>query len=132
MRCVGDMRAVDTNVLVRLLTRDDPRQADAAEAFVEGGAWVSHLALVEAAWVLDAVYGLPASRIARAIDMLLDHRDLVLHDAQTVAAALALFRERPKLGFADCMMIETARRAGHLPLGTFDRTLARVAGAQRL
>lgn len=126
------MRAVDTNVLVRLLTRDDARQADAAEAFVASGAWVSHLALVEATWVLDALYGLTADHIARAVEMLLDHRELVLQDAETVAAAVVLFRERPKLGFADCMMIETARRAGHLPLGTFDRTLVRVAGAQRL
>jgi predicted nucleic-acid-binding protein len=126
------MRAVDTNVLVRLLTRDDVRQANAAEAFVASGAWVSHLALVEAMWVLDAVYGLSADRIARAVEMLLDHRDLVLQEAETVAAALALFRERPRLGFADCMMLETARRAGHLPLGTFDQKLGRIAGAQRL
>ncbi len=41
------MRAVDTNVLVRLLARDDPKQVAAAEAFVSPGAWISHLALVE-------------------------------------------------------------------------------------
>jgi predicted nucleic-acid-binding protein len=126
------MRAVDTNVLVRLLTRDDARQATAADTFVANGAWVSHLALVEATWVLDSVYALPPSRIARAVEMLLDHRELVMQDAETVAAALVLFRERPKLGFADCMMLETARRAGHLPLGTFDQKLGRVTGAQRL
>jgi len=45
------MRAIDTNVLVRLITRDDSRQAAAAEAFVENGAWVSVLALAEATWV---------------------------------------------------------------------------------
>ncbi len=39
------MRAVDTNVLVRLLTRDDPKQLAAAEAFVKPGAWVSRLVL---------------------------------------------------------------------------------------
>ena len=42
------MRAVDTNVLVRLVTRDDRRQVAAAEAFVARGAWVSHLVLVAA------------------------------------------------------------------------------------
>jgi predicted nucleic-acid-binding protein len=42
------MRAVDTNVLVRLITRDDARQAASADAFVEKGAWVSVLALAEA------------------------------------------------------------------------------------
>jgi predicted nucleic-acid-binding protein len=64
--------------------------------------------------------------------MLLDHQELVLHDRETVAAALELFRVRPALGFSDCLVIESARKAGHLPLGTFDRNLARVDGAQRL
>ena len=50
------MRAVDTNVLVRLVTRDDARQVAAAENFVEPGAWVSHLVLAEATWVLTSVY----------------------------------------------------------------------------
>ena len=49
------MHAVDTNVLVRLLVRDDARQATAAEAFVAKGAWVSTLVLAETLWVLDAV-----------------------------------------------------------------------------
>ncbi|MFM8989278.1 MAG: hypothetical protein ACKOUS_06405, partial [Alphaproteobacteria bacterium] len=47
-----------------------------------------------------------------------------------VAASLARFRARPALGFSDCLVLETARRAGHLPLGTFDRALARVDGAK--
>ena len=74
------MRAVDTNVLVRLITRDDPRQTAAAERFVASGAWVSPLALAEAMWVLASVYELSAADQARAIGMLLDHRQLVLHD----------------------------------------------------
>ncbi|MFP5284626.1 MAG: PIN domain-containing protein, partial [Thermoanaerobaculia bacterium] len=50
------MRAVDTNVLVRLITRDDDKQTAAAEAFVASGAWVPQLALVEAMWVLASIY----------------------------------------------------------------------------
>ena len=49
------MRAVDTNVLVRLLTRDDTRQVTAAEGFVAQGAWVPQIVLVEAIWVLTSV-----------------------------------------------------------------------------
>jgi predicted nucleic acid-binding protein len=64
--------------------------------------------------------------------MLLHHRDLVLQDSETVAAALELFRAKPALGFSDCLMLQLARKAGHLPLGTFDRNLARVEGAQKL
>ncbi len=126
------MRAVDTNVLVRLVTRDDAKQLAAAEAFVEQGAWVSHLALAEATWVLSAVYGRSAGEIAKAIEMLLDHKDLTLEESEVVSNALALFRRRPALGFSDCLMLEVARRNGHLPLGAFDRNLARLEGAQRL
>ena len=70
--CSGAMEALDTNVLVRLLARDDVKQAVAADAAVAKGAWVSQLVL------------------------------------------------------------EVARKAGHLPLATFDKSLGRLAGAQRL
>jgi len=126
------MRAVDTNVLVRLITRDDARQAASADAFVEKGAWVSVLALAEATWVLATVYDLNAARLATAVEMLLNHKDLTLQDSDVVAAALDLFRSRPALGFSDCMMLQLARKAGHLPLGTFDRRLGKVEGSQKL
>ena len=126
------MRAVDTNVLVRLIARDDFRHTASAESFIEKGAWVSVLTLAEAAWVLATVYELSAKDLARAIEMLLNHQDLVLQDAETVAGALELFRSKPALGFSDCLILQLARKAGHLPLGTFDRNLSKVDGAQRL
>jgi len=125
------MRAVDTNVLVRLITQDDSRQVAAAESFVEKGAWVSVLVLAEAAWVLTSVYGLSSKDLAGAVEMLLNHRRLVVQDADTVARALELFRARPALGLSDCLILHLARKAGHLPLGTFDRNLATVEGAQK-
>ena len=126
------MRAVDTNLLVRLLVRDDVAQVTVAEAFVENGAWVSHLVLVETLWVLDAVYERTAAQIAKAIDLLLNHNSLTLQDAGVVASALGSFQARPSLGFPDCMVLEIARKAGHLPLGTFDRGLAKLADVCRL
>ena len=126
------MRAVDTNVLVRLITRDDARQVAAAEAFVTAGAWVSHLALAEASWVLDAVYGRGSTEIAKAIEILLNHQHLTIQDHEVVAAALDRFQQQPRLGFSDCLMIEIARKAGHLPLGTFDRDLGKVPGGKTL
>ena len=126
------MRAVDTNVLVRLIIRDDPRQTASAASFIEKGVWVSVLALAETAWVLASVYELSSKELASAIEMLLNHRNLVLQEPETVAGALDLFRARPALGFSDCLMLELARRAGHLPLGTFDRNLAKVEGTQKL
>jgi predicted nucleic-acid-binding protein len=126
------MRAVDTNVLVRIVTRDDPAQLETADRFIGAGAWVSLLALAEATRALRAAYGLSARDIAVAVEMLLQHKDLTIQDEDTVAAAAARFRARPALGFTDCLLLEIARRAGHLPLGTFDRTLGKVDGAQRL
>lgn len=126
------MRAVDTNVLVRLATRDDSQQTEAAEAFIAAGAWVSQLVLVEAMWVLSAVYDLGPEKIATAVGMLLHHRDLTIQDADAVKAALEQFRQRPALGFSDCLILEVARKAGHLPLGTFDRDLGKLEGAQRI
>jgi predicted nucleic-acid-binding protein len=126
------MRAIDTNVLVRLVTRDDGPQARQADRFVERGAWVSVLALAEATWVLGTVYGLDAAGLATAIEMLLHHKDLTLQDTEAVEAALELFRSRPALGFTDCLMLHLARKAGHLPLGTFDRALGKAEGTHKL
>jgi len=126
------MRAVDTNVLVRLVVRDDARQAASAEEFVAKGAWVSHLVLAETSWVLSQVYELRAADIAKAIEMLLHHKSITLQDADTVAAALTHFLGKPSLGFSDCLVLETARKAGHLPLGSFDRNLSRLEGVERL
>jgi predicted nucleic-acid-binding protein len=126
------MRAIDTNVLVRLVTRDDASQVTAAEAFVEKGAWVSHLALAEATWVLSSVYELKSSAIVTAVEMLLNHRSVVVEEPEVVSNAMQHFRRRPALGFSDCLMLEIARKAGHLPLGTFDRGLAKLPGAERL
>lgn len=126
------MWAVDTNVLVRLLARDDAKQAAAADGAVAKGAWISHLVLAETLWVLDAVYGRTSQQMVAALDRLLVHESLVLQDADVVAAALGHFRARPALGFSDCLVLEIARKAGHLPLATFDKTLAKLSGVEKL
>jgi predicted nucleic-acid-binding protein len=126
------MRAVDTNVLVRLMTVDDPAQTATAEKFIAGGVWVPLVALAEAIWRIRKTYEFSNSETARAIEMILNHPNVVLQDSETVASALELFRAKPNLGFFDCLILETARRAGHLPLGTFDKALARNEGAQKL
>ena len=126
------MRAVDTNVLVRLVTGDDLQQASAAEKFVSTGAWVSHLVLAETIWVLATVYDRDPPTLALTVEFLLKHRDLTIQDAEVVVAALAHFRNRPSLGLSDCLMLEIARKAGHVPMGTFDRTLAKLEAAERI
>jgi len=126
------MLAIDTNVLVRLLVRDDARQAALADQFVAKGAWVSQLVLAETLWVLDAVYDRKPAQLIAALDLLLAHETLVLQDADTVVTALVDFRAKPALGFSDCLVLAIAKKAGHVPLGTFDQGLARLTGAHKI
>jgi|ERR1041385_3587415 predicted nucleic-acid-binding protein len=125
------MRAVDTNILVRVITRDDPQQLSAAETYISRGAWVSTVVLAETSWVLGAVYGLSDGQLATVIEMLLSHEHFSLQDPDVVSAALNNFRAAQAPGFTDCLILEIARKAGHLPVGTFDKRLSKLEGAER-
>jgi predicted nucleic-acid-binding protein len=118
------------NVLARILVRDDAKQVAAADKFVLKGAWVSHLVLAETVLILDAVYERTAAQLIMMLEMLLAHKSIVLQDADIVMLALENFRLKPTLGFSDCLILEIARKAGHTPLGTFDKRLAKLHGTQ--
>jgi predicted nucleic-acid-binding protein len=90
------------------------------------------IVLAEAVWVMSSIMRLDVAAVVQAIEMTLDHERLTVEDAETVAAALAQFRRHPSLGFSDCLVLEAARKAGHLPLGTFDRGLSRLDGTHRI
>lgn len=126
------MRAIDTNVLVRLITRDDDRQVASAEEFVAKGAWISHLVLAETSWVMDSVYERTPEEIAKAIAMLLAHKQLTVQDQDIVETALEKFRKHKGVSFSDILIFEIARKSGHVPLGSFDREFAKLEGVQRL
>lgn len=126
------MRAVDTNVLVRLITGDDADQTAIADAFVEKGAWASTVAVVEAIWVLSSTFGFGSKQILASIELLLSNESMILQDREVILTALDTYRGKPALKFSDCVILELARRSGHLPLGTFDRALATLDGTQRL
>jgi predicted nucleic-acid-binding protein len=126
------MLAVDTNVLVRLVVRDDAAQVRAAESFVARGAWISHLVLAETLWVLDSVFEFTREQVAVAVEMLLNHQHLTIQDADVATLALGHYRKSPSVGFSACLVLEIARKAGHLPLATFERDLAKLPEVQRL
>jgi predicted nucleic acid-binding protein len=69
-------------------------------------------------------------QVVLVVAMLLEHAHLTIQDADVAEAALRDFRARPSTGFTDCLLVATARKAGHLLVGTFDRRLARLDGAQ--
>lgn len=83
-------------------------------------------------WTLAAVYGLTPADIAVVVAGFLDNAHLALQDADAVTAALQHFRGHPSLGSTHCLVVGLARKAGYLPLGMFDRSLARVEGAKAL
>lgn len=124
------MIAVDTNVLVRLLTMDDAKQAAAAKAlFAVGPVWIAKTALLETGWVLRSLYGYEESEIADAFGKLLGLQNVRVEDEAAVAAALAL--TAGGLDFADALHL-SSRPAGS-KFVSFDRAFvrrARRAGAE--
>ena len=126
------MRSIDTNVLVRLIVRDEPAQFEKAEAFVAQGAWVSQLVLAETVWVLESVYGFNRVKIATLVGMLVEHDRLTLQDEDVIRGAHSAFERSRSAGFTDCLIVEAARKAGHLPVGTFERAMSRIDGGQEI
>jgi predicted nucleic-acid-binding protein len=100
------MIAVDTNVLVRLLTQDDPKQAAAARSlFAAEPIWIAKTVLLETAWVLRSLYGFEESAIRDAFTRLLGLKNVRSEDEPSVSAALALTVHG--IEFADAMHLSS-------------------------
>jgi predicted nucleic-acid-binding protein len=120
------MIALDTNVIVRVVTRDDPQQVPAALAVMRSGdLWVSKTVLLETEWVLRYSYGLSRTAIAETFRKLLGYRRLQVEDRGAVLRALAWFRSG--LDLADALHLASSHDASRF--ATFDRTLAQAAVA---
>jgi len=119
------MIALDTNVIVRVVTRDDPRQVPAALAVMRSGdLWVSKTVLLETEWVLRYSYKLSRASIAETFRKLLGYRRLRVEDRGVVVSALSWFESG--LDFADALHLASGQEADRF--ATFDRTLASAAG----
>ena len=130
------MIALDTNVLVRYLTRDDAGQAEAARSLVaslspDSPGFVCREVLVELVWVLDRSYAASRDRIASALLSLLAADAIVVESADDVAAAVMAYADGIS-DFSDLMILAAARRAAATPLYTFDRRASRVDGVELL
>ena len=85
------MTAVDTNVVVRLLTQDQPKQAAAARSlFAAGPIWIAKTVLLETGWVLRSLYGFDERAIRDAFTKLLGLKNVYTEDKLSMVAALAL------------------------------------------
>ena len=118
------MLAVDTNVLVRLLTSDDPRQASASRAlFSTEQIWIAITVLLETAWVLRSIYGFGEGAISEAFTKLLGLKNVQAEDESSLAAALSLTAHG--IEFADAIHL-TSRPHG-TAFVTFDKPFVRRA-----
>ncbi len=118
------MVAVDTNVLVRLLTGDHPAQAARATAvFRAAPVFVSKTVLLETEWVLRYTYRLPAAAVARAFLALLGLPTVTVEDAPAVHLAIRMLEHG--IDFADALHL--ASSAGAERFVTFDATLMKRA-----
>lgn len=116
------MRAVDTNVLVRLLVNDEPLQAALAEqAMSSGPVFIPKTVVVELEWVLRTAYRLSPAAIAAAIESLLATADVSLEDAPAVRQSIDWFKKG--LDFADALHLASSVHAESFL--TFDAALRR-------
>ena len=130
------MTALDTNVIVRYLVKDNAEQAEAARQLLESltsaqPGLICREVMIEVAWVLERSYRFPRARISDALMDLTAADTLVVENADDVAIAAHRYRQGG-VGFSDLMILQTAQRTGHPPLYTFDQKLGRLQGATLL
>ena len=128
------MIAIDTNVMIRYLTRDNPEQAEAARALLQGlttdnPGFICREVVIEVVWVLERSYRFRRERIANIVVELVATDTLVIEDDNDVAQADAAYREG-SADFSDLMILAAANRVGAQPLYTFDRRFARLDGTE--
>lgn len=122
------MRGLDTNVLLRLLLADDPRQAARAREWLRAQPYeeeflINRIVLCELVWTLSRGYRLDREQIAEVIDRLLRSDAVVIEEYDSVAFALYLYRTS-SADFSDCLLGITNGFLGCTSTATFDRRAA--------
>jgi len=127
------MIGLDTNVLVRYVTQDDPIQSAKATAWIEerltpeNPGFISVIAMAETVWVLARTYGVGDQDIAATIERLLQADVLVVENEQQVFAAMVTLKENQG-SFADALIAALGVKAGCSCTLTFDRRALRLSG----
>jgi len=129
--------ALNTNLLVRLLTNDDPRQAAKVEAWLRDNAtpktpaYVDHVVLCELGWVLERSYGYDRAEVHAALAALLEQDHLKVESPGLVRQALMMYANGPA-DFSDYLLAVRAQAAGYSPVLTLDKKAAKIATHQLL
>lgn len=131
------MPALDTNVLVRYIVRDDAAQLAAAKRLItrcvaEGATlFVPVTVVLELEWVLRASFEFDKDEVLMTLSSLFSAAELTFESERSLEVALQLFREG-SADFANCLHVALATQAGEHPLWTFDKGAAKVSGARLL
>jgi predicted nucleic-acid-binding protein len=131
------MTGLDTNILVRYLTEDDPIQSRKARELIEpqlteeNPGFVSIVAMIELVWVLDRAYRLGPREIAKAVERILQVDVFVVENEQEVFTAMIVLKQG-RGSFADALIAELGARAGCQHTLTFDRRALRLPGFRAL
>ncbi|MEE5107232.1 type II toxin-antitoxin system VapC family toxin [Pseudomonas alliivorans] len=128
------MIGLDTNVLVRYVAQDDPKQSPKASALIESftinsPGFVTAVSVVELVWVLQSCYESTKSDIILVLETLLRTRELKIENADVVWQALRLFSDS-KADFADCLIERSAKAAGCDYVVSFDSKAIKTTGMQ--
>lgn len=127
------MRSLNTNVLVRYLAADDPKQLAATEGLIEEcrnanePLYLTALVLCELVWVLSRSYDQPKAAVVEALDQILQMEQFRIEHDALVRRSLELYREG-KANFSDYLIGEISRQAGCRDTVTFDRALKGAPG----
>ena len=126
------MIGLDTNVLVRYIMQDDPKQSPKATRLIESldsesPGFITVASVVELYWVLTSCYGLGGHDVKQAFEALLRAKQIVVDRADQVLRALRVFDDG-KADFADCLIERIASSAGCDETLTFDAVAAKYAG----
>ena len=126
------MIGLDTNVLIRYLTLDDPVQSAKAAEVIDrltpkNPGFVSIVATVETVWILDRAYSLTAQEISTAVERLLPVEVLSIENEQQVFTAMVALKQG-RGSFSDALIAELGVRAGCARTLTFDRKALRLPG----
>lgn len=121
------MIALDTNVLVRLITRDDPKQTRGTDALLSAKDqtfFLADIVLSELTWVLARCYCFSRTEVGEVLVALLDRLDVVFEDEERVRIAVRQYLDG--LDLADGLILGTAKATGCEALASFDEALARI------
>lgn len=131
------MPALDTNVLIRYVVEDDPKQTRIAQQYIERHAetgdalFLSASVILETEWVLRSVYGFSKEQVIQVFIRLLEAREMTFQDEASLERAVHRYREH-NIDFADCLHLATAQTFDRLPLASFERKARGIDGFEAL